>query len=143
MSDDEELDIHGATATFVADVGYDEDEAIDDLDLGDDDQHARVSQLEAAVQKLSAQHEERERREVPDPVREELAPGAEVDENERAGHEQEREGEEAELDVPHPGGLPQPDDDRAGLHMRDDERIDRFLRQRVPRAALGDRDACR
>jgi hypothetical protein len=64
MSDDEELDIHGATATFVADVGYDEDEAIDDLDLGDDDQHARVSRLEAAVQKLSAQHEERERKRV-------------------------------------------------------------------------------
>jgi hypothetical protein len=66
MSDDEELDIDGAVATqarepaFVADLGYDEDEAIDDLRLDDvdlgDDQRARVNQLEAAVQRLAAQH---------------------------------------------------------------------------------------
>jgi hypothetical protein len=65
MSDDEELDIDGAVATqarepaFVADLGYDEDEAIDDLRLDDldlgDDQRARVNQLEAAVQRLAAQ----------------------------------------------------------------------------------------
>jgi hypothetical protein len=64
MSDDEELDLDGAVATqepaFVADLGYDEDEAIDDLQLDDipADDHPvdpRVSQLEAAVQKLAAQ----------------------------------------------------------------------------------------
>jgi hypothetical protein len=65
MSDDEELDIEGAVATqapeppFVADFGYDEDEAIDDLRLDEfelgDDQRVRVNQLEAAVQRLAAQ----------------------------------------------------------------------------------------
>ena len=37
----------------------------------------------------------------------------------------------------------QPYDDRAGLHMRDDQRVDRVLRQGVARALLGDRDALR
>jgi hypothetical protein len=64
MSDDEELDLDGAVATqepaFVADLGYDEDEAIDDLQLDDldlEDHRAdpRVGQLEAAVQRLAAQ----------------------------------------------------------------------------------------
>jgi hypothetical protein len=75
MSDDEELDIDGAVATqarepaFVADLGYDEDEAIDDLQLDDldlEDHRAdpRVGQLEAAVQKLAAQQVEQERKRV-------------------------------------------------------------------------------
>jgi hypothetical protein len=66
MSDDEELDIDGAVATqapepaFVADLGYDDDEAIDDLrldefELPDHPPDPRVGQLEAAVQKLAAQ----------------------------------------------------------------------------------------
>jgi len=75
MSDDEELDIDidGAVATqepaFVADLGYDEDEAIDDLQLDDLDLEdhrpdPRVGQLEAAVQKLAAQQVEQERKRV-------------------------------------------------------------------------------
>jgi len=73
MSDDEELDLDGAVATqeppFVADLGYDEDEAIDDLQLDDLDLEThsadpRVGQLEAAVQKLAAQQVEQERKRV-------------------------------------------------------------------------------
>ena len=59
MSDDDELDIHGGTATFVADLDYDEEEPIEDLD-----QHARVGELEAAVQQLTAQQADRERKRV-------------------------------------------------------------------------------
>ncbi|WP_028067820.1 hypothetical protein [Solirubrobacter soli] len=60
MSDDEEIDIDGPVATFVADLDYHEDEAIedlqlDDLDLPDRAPDPRVGQLEAAVQKLAAQ----------------------------------------------------------------------------------------
>jgi hypothetical protein len=75
MSDDDEIEFDGSVATeaeapaFVADFGYDEDEAIDDLQLDDldhEDHRAdpRVGQLEAAVQKLAAQQVEQERKRV-------------------------------------------------------------------------------
>jgi hypothetical protein len=66
MSDDETIDIEGATITqaerpaFVADLDHSEDEEIEDLIIGDLDiprptAPERVDQLEAAVAKLAAQ----------------------------------------------------------------------------------------